>query len=513
MPTSRLAVLLSAAVLPLSGCGGSGSPGSGGPDPAKVVPASAPAYLEAVVRPEGDVRDGAHDALVKLLRTDDPEARIVGLFDDAAGKGDVTWDELKAWLGPRVGVFLSDVADGAPVAALVADQTDEGKAKATLDKLAADAEPGKVATAIIDDYAVIGTPAGVAAVEATQKAGKGLDQAGDFQAAREAVAAGDGIVTGYVAPQALLDLVAELGGSRAEGSPFADGRALGLLRQVAARAGRAAALSLHATGDALRVDTAAIGAPDGAGTGTAADSLAALPGDAWVGIGFGDLGRALTDALAQVAQIGRLGAAGGQGFDADALLRGFERRTGIDVQRDFLSWMGEGAIYARGRSIADIGGAITIATKDPERSRKAVGILARGLARTGMTARPARVEGYDVAIELRSASAPISLFVAANDDRFSLGVNPRALSDIADPSSRLEDADAYGRATDALGGDVRPVAIVDTPTIVGLVESFGVGQVDSYARVKPYLDALGPITAGSARDGDIARGSFAVALR
>src|SRR3954470_15794525 len=116
--TRRLVSLLAAATLvPLAGCGdaGSGSSGSGA-DPAKVVPADAAAYVEAAIRPEGDVKDGALDALKKILRTDDPSGKITGALDKALAKDGSSWDDVKAWLGERAGGFISGVQSGKPVA-------------------------------------------------------------------------------------------------------------------------------------------------------------------------------------------------------------------------------------------------------------------------------------------------------------------------------------------------------------------------------------------------------------
>ena len=45
-------------------------------DPASAVPADAPFYLEAIVRPEGDLREDALAAAGKVLRTDDPSGKI-----------------------------------------------------------------------------------------------------------------------------------------------------------------------------------------------------------------------------------------------------------------------------------------------------------------------------------------------------------------------------------------------------------------------------------------------------
>ncbi|MCW2990342.1 MAG: hypothetical protein JWM73_936, partial [Solirubrobacterales bacterium] len=165
---SRLSVLLAVAALPLAACGDSGS-GSGDPgaDPAKIVPADAPLYIEAVVRPDGALKTGANDALKKLLRTDDPGAKIVALFDKAAASGanKVTWADLKDWLGPRVGVYLSKFGGSETVGAVVADTTDTAKAKAGIDKIVK-ASTGDVTSAMVGDYAVVGSSAGVKAVQA-----------------------------------------------------------------------------------------------------------------------------------------------------------------------------------------------------------------------------------------------------------------------------------------------------------------------------------------------------------
>ena len=101
--TSIRAAALAAALL-FAGCGGGGSSGEG--DPATAVPADALFYAEAVVRPEGSQRDDALDAAGKVLRTDDPEARIRELLRDALDVDDFDYEsELQPWLGERAGLW------------------------------------------------------------------------------------------------------------------------------------------------------------------------------------------------------------------------------------------------------------------------------------------------------------------------------------------------------------------------------------------------------------------------
>lgn len=526
---SRLFALLAVVILPLAGCGSSGSGSSGpGADPAKLVPSTAPVYIEAVVRPDGSLGDGAKDALKKLLRTDDPGKKLTDLLDKAAASDGVTWDEVKGWLGKRAGVFLTSFGGGKTVGALVADTTDTDKARATLEKLASRKDGAKVALtkqtykgvelqadtagdsafAIIDDYAVVGSIDGVHQVVDTAKGGRPLTDVADYTTARAAVSADDALGVAYVDPQALIDAIST--GDSTSSGPFSNPQALTIVRQIVAKAGRAAAVSLHASGDAVRIDAAAIGAPTGSATTAAADALAALPGDAWLAVGFGDLGTTLTKAFAQISQLSSMS---GSGVNFSGMLQKFTAKTGVDIQRDFLSWMGDGAIYARGRSIADIGGALTIRSKDAAKSKKAVLILARSLESAGATVREATVEGYDTAVEVRNASVPVSLFIAANDDRFSVGINPQALTDVLNPSDKLGDSATYDAATKALGGDLKPVFILDTPTIVSMLSSLGLGTNATFAQVKAYLDVLGPLSVGTAHDGDVAKFSLALGLR
>jgi len=83
----RLAVLAATAIaIPIAGCGSSDSSSSGNTDPAKAIPASAPFYLEATVRPDGKQRTDVEAALKKILRTDDPGAKIKELINKEASK-------------------------------------------------------------------------------------------------------------------------------------------------------------------------------------------------------------------------------------------------------------------------------------------------------------------------------------------------------------------------------------------------------------------------------------------
>ena len=510
----------------LAGCGSSGSSGGSGSnaDPAKLAPATAPLYVEAVLRPSGQLGDDAKAALKKLLHSDDPGAKLVGLADKALAKRGMNWkDDIRPWLGERVGVFLTKIGQGSSstVGALIADTTDTDKAKSALEKLTTKSKLTKrtykgvdfqvdtvknSAVGIVNGYAVAGTWEGVQQVVDTAKGGRPLTDVADYTSARSAVSADDALGMAYVQPQALLDAITSLGSNFGSSSAGA----LSILRQVVTKAGRADGASLHANGDGVRIDAAALGVPASAPGPSGADELAALPGDAWLAIGFGDLGKSLGRIFGQLNQLAALGA---NGASFSGALKRFRAQTGIDPQRDLLSWMGSGALYGRGHGITDLGIVLTVKSKDPAKSHRAVGLIANALRKSGATVQAATVEGYDKAIALRLSSLPFPFIVAAGGDRFSIGLNPQAMTDVLHPSTTLGDSAQYGAATKALGSGIKPVFLLDTPTIVNLIESFGVGSNPSFARIKPYLDALGPLSAGIEHDGDTTKVSLALALK
>ncbi len=132
LPARRLAVLAAAALaIPIAGCGSSSdSSSSGGAnDPAKAIPASAPFYLEATVRPTGQQRTDLEAALSKILRTNDPGAKITELIDKSGKeKGKSYAKDIEPWLGDKAAVAITGFAAGQPQFAVVINSTDDAKA-------------------------------------------------------------------------------------------------------------------------------------------------------------------------------------------------------------------------------------------------------------------------------------------------------------------------------------------------------------------------------------------------
>src|SRR4051812_46188449 len=420
----RLLVVL-AVLVPLAGCGSGSGGGNGDADPAKLVPASAPVYVEITARPEGSTRDDAEAAAKKLLKTDDPGAKAQQLFDQAFKDQGVSWKDFEPWLGQRVGAFFTSFADKAQ-GAFVFASTDDGKAKDTLGKLLRKDDNGKAqvserkykdvsydydatdqdALGIVDGYAVFGSESGFKQVVDTSKGAASITANKDFAAGRDAVGADDSLANVWANPQTLLDAI---------GANKQANQALPVLRQVFAQLGRSAAGSFLAGGDALKLNFAAIGAPESGAAKSGAQITGALPADAWLAIGLADVGNGLRKGLGQITNLGNLG-----GFDVGGVMSQFEAASGLNLERDLLSWIGDAAVYARGKSLADLGIVLTLTSTKPERSKAAPRAIAHALHQFGASVRPADVPGYDNAYAVRAPGLPFAFYVAGSEERVSL---------------------------------------------------------------------------------------------
>jgi Protein of unknown function (DUF3352) len=107
-PRRGLAAALALAALTgaLAGCGSSAPTGTNA-DPAGAVPASAPVYVGAVVRPGGSLKTEALAAGRGLTHQPNPYTRLLGVLQTP---GSPTLDfsrEVAPWLGERAGLFFT----------------------------------------------------------------------------------------------------------------------------------------------------------------------------------------------------------------------------------------------------------------------------------------------------------------------------------------------------------------------------------------------------------------------
>jgi len=509
------AALAGLALVPLSGCGGDdGASLASGESLARMAPASSPFYIEAAIRPEGDLKANL-DALVKKFAPGQDLGKRIdeALQGSSDGKVDYKRD-IKPLLGERAGFVVTGLPAGEGDdldAAGIIETTDADKALATLRKDAdgkiEDRSHGGVdylfdaadtlAAGIVDETLIVGTdPAFKAIVDASK--GDGLDTNAEYTKVVDAV---DDDALGFVYGDVrrALELV-----QRAQGS--ADAQQFEGAREFLDRRGlKTFAAGLAITDTSVKIRAAGGMKDDGQGD-AAAETLAALPSGSWAGLGLGDLGKSLSDGLDS------LKALSGPGLDLQSGLDQLEQQSGVDVQKDLISWMGQSGLFVRGTSLTDIGGALVVQSKDAAATKAALAKARTIVAGADLPARDLTGKGIDDGFSIRFGNLPVELFAALAGERFVLAVNREALDEAINPAKKLEDDDAFKSAADLLGDGLKPTFFLDFPKVSGLIAA-AAGNDPDYATAKPYLDKLTTIVAGSKREGDLEVQTLAVGVR
>jgi hypothetical protein len=505
----RFATILAALVTAagaVAGCAGSSGAG-GGSDPAAAVPASAPVYAEAVVAGGGKEQQDAQAALAKILGTTDPQGQIIALFD----QGGVQFArDVQPWLGDRVGaaaLTLGKQGDKIVVAA----SRDDAAATAALGRIlpgatersyrgvsyrVATKDGRPVAAGVVGDAVVFGSENGLkAAVDASK--GSSLAEGDQLKEARSTVRQERSGFLYVDVAGFLRQALGASGGGAAQLAPFVDPVAQALPKTFAA--------ALDAEPGLVRVDSAAFGNGGGArAAGSGADALAGLPGDAWLGLGVGELGQTVNGFIDRVSA-----GSGLAGVGLQALLGQAQQGLGLDIRRDLLGWMGDAGVFVAGSSADDARAALVIASKDPAATQRAVRAL-ETLARRGGDVSALHAASVDTGFAVKRPGGKEDLLVAAAGDKFVVAGGRKALDEALSPGSRLGDAPAFRDAAAKLSSGVRPSYFVDVQKLSGLAGSSAKGGHGH--DLQQRLKAFGAVVGGAKRDGDVTHGEAVATL-
>ncbi len=494
------------------GAAACGSSSDTDPDPAAAVPASSPVYAQVTVRPDGDLRANT-EAVLKKLGVNDPATAITDLLKSTT-KQDAKVDQVTSWVGSRVGVFVTSFTGNADAAVVVAT-TDPGKALDSLNT--AGKKKGSYkdvdywfdgsgdVQGVVGDYAVSGTERAFRTVVDTVKddADTIADNA-DYQAGLKAVGSDNALATAYLSTEGVLNAI-----GRSGGIPAAQ---LGQIRQQLSQVGgKTTVMKVAPTQDSIELDVATLGLKEGSGSSSAAtEQLAGLPGDAWLGVGLPHIGDSLRQALQQGLQ-----AASAAGQDVNGQLQAIQQALGIDLDNDLLSWMGDGALFAGGTSVTNIGGALVVQTSDPAKTRQAIDKLSKLVPQIvdGVkVSKASGISGADEAVQFRTDSFPFPIVAAVGNGRFVLGVSAKAVSDALSPSATLGDDPAYKSATAALG-DIKPAFFLNVGSISSLLGAIVPAGDPNTQQVIAALQKVSTVAAGTTRDGSTQHTKIVISLQ
>jgi len=512
------ALLLTCAVVALTAaaCGESGSGGDDGP--ASLVPASASVYAEAEIRPEGELRDDALAAAGKILRTDDAAGKLRELIDKGLADDGLTWErDFAPWLGEDAGVWAGNLQAPKPSFALIVATKDADAAKAALAKFEKTSDDGPytgrsyegidyrvdaegMAVGMIDDFVVGGTED---AFKRTADARDG-EQLVDSDRYEKVVGELDEDRLGhvYVDGRGLFDVALR-------DDPDA-ARNLDRIKSILPfdKVGPTA-FSFQADADGLLAEGLTIGLPDGplreiarltsfGGT----ELLGELPGESWGAWAVPKLGESAQSLFNAFA-----GAFGGA-----AVATQVKQATGLDLEQDVFSWIGDVGVFVRGTDMASLDGALVISATDEDRAATAFGKIVGLIGKeSGTPPRPVKLDGADAAFSIATPDADKDVVLARGAGRVVAAYGEEAASAALDPDAKLGDADNFGAANKVLG-DVEPTFLLSIPDAIKLADAAG-GTDAEFDKARPYLEAFGVVAGGGKSDGDRVESSLGVTLR
>jgi len=555
-----LSVPVLAVLAVLAGCGSSQSSGSAA-DPATVIPATAPIYLGADVRPAGAERSAALAAGKTLTRQSDPYLRLLGALQ-TPGSPQLNFEhDVAPWLGPHAGIFLSSLhsagtlgtllqqgllgataggsnlfpfAAGGAQGAIVLDTSDESKARSFLDGQArhagAHASPYRgvavqsaagVSFALVQKLVVIGSEAAVRAVIDTSQGAPPLVSSPNYSRLAQVAPSG-----------ALAHLYSNPLGTAAAGAPMAITELLGV-----ASGRRPANISLLASAGSLALDADTLGTSATSGGVLSADPEAArafgeLPGDSWLALGLAHVGAKLAgDVSALHTLTTLLGASGSESAPATsslnigALLHSLLEPLEVlgapgAAGRAYASWMGSAGIFASGSSLLELKAAVSIESTNATASRAAVAELAAQLHARGASIRTVSIAGTSAAVGIALSGLPVVLDIASGQDaaghtKFVLGLGEASVQAALRPQSTMsQGAATQTAAAAALGEGIQPSLTADFPTVLSLIEGLGVSEDPTISKVVPYLRATTTLAGGGrALTGEVQRYRLVLGLQ
>lgn len=502
----RAAIVIAAgAAMLVAGCGG----GGGGDQLASVAPASAPVYVESVVRPEGDQRDAIDSLASRIAGIDDPGGAIVQQLDvQFAQSGvDATYEhDIAPWLGDRAAVFVQSFKGSTPPFAVAFETTDADAARSFLEKVVGSSSQtnqgtyngvdyfedptGTYASGVVDDFLVYGTlDTFKAAVDAAN--GSSLADSSQFSNGTSGLP-GDNLALGY-----------------------ADGQ------QAARELAGIPSDPLHATALKAALDTLASGPVTFAVTGqpdTASldlslptrlpaqlgggDLVGRAPADAWFAIGVRDLGGMLRNALDAA-----------DAFRLPSIEDRLKELTGVDPN-DLVSWLQDGYAFVAGTSEKTIAIGGVAQSSDSSASAKAIDALRRRFQQDADAKVGPPPKGADEGFSASAPESPQAIQVGRFGDQVVAALGPGQPGEEAvHPEHPLDDDSAFKAGEDALGTGFSPLTFLRLSPFFVVAEKGGSKSDPGYIAAKPYLQKLDYLIAGTSADGDRSTVRFVVGVK
>lgn len=482
----------------------------------QLVPESSILYGNLFLRPSNDQKMALDDLLQKfpgVENTDDALDTLIELLDEQLRKQDLSYEEdIEPWLGdqtagfmmpggsvevPNVGILVESKNDEA-----FRDFIDQVQEKESPDAEIVEREyknttyevvedlPGTPSFAFLDGFFVGGTEEAVKASIDAQD-GDSLQDSERYVDATEGLR-DDWLGLFYADSGALFSLFEEEMQGLPEEQAFFDSFGL---RDQQPSAGVA-----YVTSDSIGFESSGGLPTEGPLAGfksfIGSGLLPQLPAGSWAAFGIPDVGRLSNNMLDLFADF--------PGFDRAQIESVFTQETGLDLQEDLLSWMGDTGIFVLGTNVQEVGGGLVIESTDPAKTTAALTKVQALIAEQGLQPRPAS-EGDLKGFSIQAPGMPAPVYFLGGD-RLVITYGQSATQQAVSGEEQLVDAENFSRGVDELGGKFEVAFYVDVDAAQAFAESLmgfsGMTDPTYEEDVKQYIDPFGYVIAGSRQDGD-----------
>jgi hypothetical protein len=510
-----LPVLAAAAVaaIAIAGCGGGGGSSA---DTASVASPGALLFIEATVRPQGELKANVESLVETVAGIKNPGALLATKLEESASSSGESFDyakDVEPWLGEKAGVFFESF-DGSNFSryGIAVQALDTSAARKFLDKdlksndgTLEDAEyegvkykvdSGDEASAgLIGDFLVLTEDQKLfkEAVDASQ--GESLADEARFQDAISAASDGS-----------LADVYVDVGGLIDASGNGIDPQAQEILQNAGIDPSEATAVASVVPGSGqVEVDLSSDLGGEEAPSGDASALIGSLPADSFVALGAAGFGDQLKEA------IDKLDAEGIQGQVPPNQLKSTLSAMGIDLDKIATSLEGA-AVFAQGNSKSALGGALVL-TSDSNEAAKTVANLGLLLRRTGAPGVTAVTSGGASGFSISTPELGKKPLVAvAKGDRVAIGYGlAPALQGLATGGETLSGTPGYKAAVSALG-DTPISGFVDGPGALELAEALVPPSKTGFQEAKRYLKSIEYVAIGTGGSDGLATAKLIVGV-
>ena len=171
-----------------------------------------------------------------------------------------------------------------------------------------------------------------------------------------------------------------------------------------------------------------------------------MPGDAWGALALPNAGEGAREVVNSFG--GLIGGA--------ALNEQVRRSTGLDLEADVYSWLGDIGGFVRGTSEAELGGALVLESTDDDRAASAFGKFVGLIGQqAGVAPEPVKIDGAESAVAIAAPEAPQQLVLARGEGKMVAAYSTDAAAeDALSPDAKLGDSATFKPAEETLGDDM-----------------------------------------------------------